>query len=328
MTAFSVQFRKTLTLRVVFPHFLMNATTHLTNAQERIWKLLYEEATDPSSRLRYKIDSDLRSGSVKIGYAVRNNPSIPPDEIPDAIQTMFTSMFRNVPPFESGAYHDRAAQITWVKRASLYFLSNERIRDNRLTIEPKIHHWRLLEGDAPIPQDNKDVLTYLDTFDNDARLNVYDTRLWMPNELDGAHKTFADYRSTSKVKAKCHPDKGHFAKGWCESCYRSFTRRDTSVPVFSPDVVVPTPRWRRSDKSRSDPPAKYALKPFTGPIVWQEYYRTQLQTYPFADNTLSHANFVCQLNTLHQKGRITEYNGLIRKHNEMIAREKSLAARA
>jgi hypothetical protein len=197
----------------------------MTKAQSEHLADVFAELHDPNSHLHYKIVSDLRSGSVLVGKTQRNNPAAPESDLDDALAELYIYLCRVPWPWTmtwstDPTFHDEGtATIVICKLAALQVLTNRRVRTNRHVIEADLHHHLLTEGNALLPNGNgndADFLEVQDSFTQADRLDVHSTQL-IPS--DPAHKSFADYRKTTTHRALCHPERGHYAKGWCQECY-------------------------------------------------------------------------------------------------------------
>jgi len=324
----------------------------MTKAQSKRLAEVFAELHDPASHLHFKIVSDLRNGSVLIGKTKRSNPPVPESALEDALSEVYVCLCKMPYPWimswnNTGdkTFQDEAtANIIVCKLATLEVLTYRRIRANRLVIDADLNHHLITEGNAPVTStetmNGESPQEYLDYFTQDDRLNVHSTQL-IPK--DPTRKTFADYRKITPIRAKCHPQKGHFAKQWCADCYSAIGRRFEVIPVYTPALakmvlamkrvfkpapspVISTILLNRIANTRGvappwcppKPPDTYAGLGFWNAETVEEWMRTALQTMPINGNQFQHATFIRDLNRLHQRGCNLLWERQITKHNQNV----------
>jgi hypothetical protein len=325
----------------------------MTPNQKKTVARMYVECMRQGSLLRQKLELDLLTGSVSMGGVTRNNPPVPEQDLPDAMQSVFIFLMKMPYPWDwdKNIDDERTVEIMALKQATLRFLSDRRIRANRRVMEAAIDHFRMVEGNAIISVSNRggveEFSEYQDAFFESQRLTTDSTILVLP---DDDHKTFTDYRKITTLRAKCCPSAPHYAKGWCEPHYRSFARRGKSVyPDFSPELI-PVHRsigaeWKTKKNglrvaetwtTASSRSAWLELlllpygqqSPYDDPITWcnervREYFRTQRQTLPTSGNCYKHAEVIRRLNKLHREGKIDQYTSQILAYNNQLAKARA-----
>lgn len=320
----------------------------MTEEQKQKIDQLYQEVLRKDSVLNKHVRMDLLSGSVKMGNLTRNNPAVPETELEDAIQSVFLFLMKMKYPWNQ-CVDETTTDIMALKEACLRYLTDRRIGMNTRKLEADQHHPLMLSGNEPLPRlENDDIIEFQDTFSEDQRLNAYST-IFVPE--DPQRKSLHDYRKVSKVKAKCHPQQGHFARGWCQPCYGWHINRG-AVPDFK-NSLIPKPlapsQSKKAIKAREKaveakisslgkaiafrglpggPPVNKITLDIDLPeyvsIRDQEYFKTSAQTKPTTDNNYLHASVVRRLNTLHQRQDYTLYDSTVRWYNQQVQHSRVL----
>lgn len=306
----------------------------MTNEQTSRLASVFKQIQTHGNNLRSKVIQDLRTGSVHIGKKSINNPGVPESEIEEALSELYIGLCKLSYPWthfgsEPQPYNtEKLGDIMSCKRVVVQVLTNRRIRANRRIIEADLNHHLLVEGNAPLLFDEEEVGEFQDAFAEDRRLNVHDTKL-VPN--DPARKRFADYRAISPIKAKCHPSEGHFAKGWCQTCYHRVShqipRKNGEIPRYAASIVLRTrqvaPTVKKQLYNRQQHYRKINPPPDVDNsiVFWQEWMKTAAQTAPMEGNQYAHASVVRNINRLYQKRcnilwehSIRKYNATVREH--------------